>query len=58
MSYENEWKHFAQCIRDGRTPESTFADGFTAAKVVCAALQSASTSESVNLSRIGELTEA
>lgn len=58
MSYENEWKHFAQCIRDGRPPESTFADGLNAQQVVCAALQSASTSQSVSPSRIGQLTEA
>jgi myo-inositol 2-dehydrogenase/D-chiro-inositol 1-dehydrogenase len=28
MSYENEWRHFAQCVREGRPLESTLQDGF------------------------------
>lgn len=55
MSYENAWRHFAQCVREGRTPESTFQDGLRALEVVSAALQSASTSQPVNVSRIEQL---
>jgi myo-inositol 2-dehydrogenase/D-chiro-inositol 1-dehydrogenase len=55
MSYENEWKHFAECIREGRPTESTFHDGLRAVQVVAAAIQSASLSRPVDLSQIGQL---
>jgi len=58
MSYENSWRHFAHSIRNGSTPESTLQDGLRALEVVCAALQSASTSNPVNVSRIEQLKEA
>jgi len=51
MSYENAWKHFSECIREGRPPEATFEDGLRSLEVVCAALQSASTSQPVTVSR-------
>jgi predicted dehydrogenase len=58
MSYENAWKHFTECVREGRPPESTFHDGLRATEVVCAAVQSASTSQPVNVSGIEQLREA
>jgi predicted dehydrogenase len=58
MSYENEWRHFAECVRGGRQPESTFQDGLRSVEAVIAALQSASTSGPVSLSRIEQPKEA
>jgi len=55
MSYENAWRHFAECVRSGRQPESTFQDGLRSLEVVHAALQSASTSQAVEISRIEQL---
>jgi predicted dehydrogenase len=58
MSYENAWKHFAECIRDGRPPESTFQDGRRSLEVVLAALHSASIGQPVKVSSIEHVKNA
>jgi myo-inositol 2-dehydrogenase / D-chiro-inositol 1-dehydrogenase len=57
ISYENEWKHFAECVRTGAPPESTFHDGLRSVEAVCAALHSTATSRPVHVSRVEELQE-
>jgi predicted dehydrogenase len=43
ISYEESWKHFIGCIRDGIRPSATFEDGLRAVEAVNAALESART---------------
>jgi myo-inositol 2-dehydrogenase/D-chiro-inositol 1-dehydrogenase len=58
ISYENEWRHFAHCVRSGQPPQSTLEDGLRAVEVVQAALHSASASQPVNISHAEQVVKA
>jgi predicted dehydrogenase len=48
-AYRAQWLHFADCIRRGRPPESTFADAARAAAIVRATWSAADTGASVRV---------
>lgn len=50
-TYRDQWRHFADSIRNGTPPEPTLDDGRRALAVVLAAIESATTGRSVRVAR-------
>jgi predicted dehydrogenase len=50
-TYQDAWRHFGAAIRDGVPVESTLEDGRRAFSVVLAAMESATSGRSVEVSR-------
>lgn len=57
-SYAHEWQHFAKCVRQGREPVASLADGYRALRVTVAAVESAKSGRPVRLDEPAGRSEA